>query len=99
MATEAALIRHFDLATWKAIELIAGQRTGSETKGAIAFDDLFDQLVLTARRIVADQQNAVHTRDTEQYDAITRELQEIGQPSKNEGDSEGTEQPTEPPWA
>jgi hypothetical protein len=31
--------------------------------------------VVTARRIIADQQIAVHRRDTEQYDAITRELQ------------------------
>ena len=50
----------------------------------IAFDDLFDQLVLTARRIVADQQIAVHGRDTEQYDAITRELQAIGPPGKSD---------------
>ena len=83
-ATEAAQLRHFDLATWKAIELIAGHRTGSETIGIIVFDDLFDQLVVTARRIIADQQIAVHRRDTEQYDAITRELQAIGQPSKSD---------------
>ena len=82
-ATEAAQIRHFDLATWKAIELIAGHRAGSETIGVIAFDDLFDQLVLTARRIIADQQIAVHRRDTEHYDAVTRELQGLEQPSKN----------------
>ena len=82
MAAEAAQIRHFDLATWKAIELIAGHRAGSETIGVIAFDDLFDQLVMTARRIIADQQIAVHKRDTEQYDEITRELHAIGQPSK-----------------
>jgi len=83
-ATEAVPLRHFDLGTWKAIELIAGHRTGSETMGVIAFDDLFDQLVLTARRIIADQQIAVHRRDTEQYDAITRELQAIGQLSKSD---------------
>src|SRR6516165_9707113 len=47
-ATEAAQLRHFDLRTWKAIELIAGHRTSSETIGVIAFDDLFDQLVLAA---------------------------------------------------
>jgi hypothetical protein len=78
--TQAAQLRHFDLATWKAIEVIAGHRTSSETMGGIAFDDLFDQLVVTARRIIADQQIAVHRRHTEQYDAITRELQAIGQP-------------------
>ena len=83
-ATQAVPLRHFDLGTWKAIELIAGHRTGSETMGVIAFDGLFDQLVVTARRIVADQRIAVHSRDTEQYDAITRELQTIGQP-KTEG--------------
>ena len=83
-ATEAVPLRHFDLGTWKAIELIAGHRTGSETMGVIAFDDLFDQLVLTARRIIADQQIAVHRRDTEQYDAITRELQAIGPPGKSD---------------
>ena len=82
--TEAAQLRHFDLATWKAIESIAGNRTGSETMGVIAFDDLFDQLVVTARRIIADQQTAVHRRDTKQFDAITRELQAIGQPSKSD---------------
>ena len=59
-ATEAAQLRPFDLGTWKAIELIAGHRTSSETIGVIAFDDLFDQLVLTARRIIAEQQIAVH---------------------------------------
>jgi hypothetical protein len=83
-ATEAAQLRRFDLATWKAIESIAGHRTGSEAIGIIAFDDLFDQLVVTARRIIADQQIAVHRRDTEQYDAITRELQAIGLPSKSD---------------
>ena len=83
-ATETAQLRHFDLGTWKAIELIAGHRTASETMGVIAFDDLFDQLVVTARRIIADQQIAVHRRDTEQYDAITCELQAIGQPSKSD---------------
>ena len=83
-ATQAVPLRHFDLGTWKAIELIAGHRTGSETMGVIAFDDLFDQLVVTARRIIADQQIAVHRRDTEQYDAITRELQAIGQLSKSD---------------
>ena len=82
-ATEAVPLRHFDLGTWKAIELIAGHRTGSETMGVIAFDDLFDQLVLTARRIIADQQIADHRRDTEHYDAVTRELQGLEQPSKN----------------
>jgi hypothetical protein len=82
-ATEAQL-RHFDSATWKAIELIAGHRIGSEIMGVIAFDDLFDQLVVTARRIIADQQIAVRRRDTEQYDAITRELQAVGQPSKSD---------------
>ena len=83
-ATEAAQLRHFDLRTWKAIELIAGNRINSETIGVIAFDDLFDQLVVTARRVIADQQIAVHRRDTEQYDAITRELQAIGQPSASD---------------
>ena len=82
-ATEAAQLRHFDLRTWKAIELIAGHRTSSETIGVIAFDDLFDQLVVTARRIIADQKIAVHRRDTEYYDAVTRELQGLEQPSKN----------------
>jgi hypothetical protein len=76
--TELARLRHHDSETWKAIELIAGHRTGSETMGVPAFDGLFDQLVLTARRIIADQQMAIHTRDTEQYDAITRELQGHG---------------------
>ena len=83
-ATQAVPLRHFDLGTWKAIELIAGHRTGSETMGVIAFDGLFDQLVVTARRIIADQQIAVHRRDTEQYDAITCELQAIAQPSKSD---------------
>ena len=82
--TPEAQLRHFDLATWKAIELIAGHRIGSEIMGVIAFDDLFDQLVVTARRIIADQQIAVRRRDTEQYDAITRELQAVGQPSKSD---------------
>ena len=50
-ATEAVPLRHFDLGTWKAIELIAGHRTSSETIGVIAFDDLFDQLVLAASLI------------------------------------------------
>ena len=58
-ATEAAQLRHFDSGTWKAIELIAGNRINSETIGVIAFDDLFDQLVLTACRIIAEQQIAV----------------------------------------
>ena len=40
-ATQAAQLRHFDLGTWKAIELIAGHRTSSETMGVIAFDGLF----------------------------------------------------------
>ena len=83
-ATEAVQLRHFDLRTWKAIELIAGHRTSSETIGVIVFDDLFDQLVLAARRITAKQQIAVHRRDTEQYDAITRELQAIGPPGKSD---------------
>ena len=83
-ATQAVPLRHFDLGTWKAIELIAGHRTASETMGVIAFDGLFDQLVVTARRVIADQQIAVHRRDTEQYDAITRELQAIGLPSKSD---------------
>ena len=83
-ATEAAQLQHFDLSTWRAIELIAGHRTGSETMGVIAFNGLFDQLVMTARRIVAEQQSAVQRRDTDQYDAITRELQAIGRPSKND---------------
>jgi len=83
-ATEAAQLRHFDLRTWKAIELIAGHRTSSETIGVIAFDDLFDQLVLAARRITADQQIAVHRRDTEHCDAVTRELQGLEQPSKTD---------------
>ena len=82
-ATEAVPLRHFDSATWKAIELIAGHGIGSEIMGVIAFDDLFDQLVVTARRIIADQQIAVHRRDTEHYDAVTRELQGLEQPSKN----------------
>jgi hypothetical protein len=81
-ATETAQLRHFDLGTWKAIELIAGHRTASETMGVIAFDDLFDQLVVTARRIIADQQIAVQRRDTEHYDTVTRELQGLEQPSK-----------------
>ena len=83
-ATEAAQLRHFDLRTWKAIELIAGHRTSSETIGVIAFDNLFDQLVLAARRIIAEQQIAVHRRDTEHYDAVTRELQGLEQPSKTD---------------
>ena len=61
---------------------LAGNRINSETIGVIAFDDLFDQLVLTARRIIAEQQIAVHRRDTEHYDAVTRELQGLEQPSK-----------------
>ena len=83
-AIETAQLRHFDLGTWKAIELIAGHRTSSETIGVIAFDDLFDQLVLAARRIIAEQQIAVHRRDTEHYDAVTRELQGLEQPSKTD---------------
>ena len=83
-ATEAAQLRHFDLRTWKAIELIAGHRTSSETIGVIAFDNLFDQLVLAARRIIAEQQIAVHRRDTEHYDAVTRELQGLERPSKTD---------------
>jgi hypothetical protein len=83
-ATEEAQLRHFDLRTWKAIELIAGHRTSSETIGVIAFDDLFDQLVLAARRIIAEQQIAVHRRDTEHYDAVTRELQGLEEPSKTD---------------
>ena len=83
-ATEAAQLRHFDLGTWKAIKLIAGLRTSSETIGVIAFDGLFDQLVLAARRIIAEQQIAVHRRDTEHYDAVTRELQGLERPSKTD---------------
>jgi hypothetical protein len=83
-ATDTAQLRHFDLGTWKAIELIAGHRTSSDTMGVIAFDGLFDQLVLTARRTIAEQQLAVHRRDTEHYDAVTRELQGLEQPSKTD---------------
>ena len=83
-AIETAQLRHFDLGTWKAIELIAGHRTSSDTMGVIAFDGLFDQLVLTARRIIAEQQIAAHRRDTEHYDAVTRELQGLEQPSKTD---------------
>ena len=82
-ATEAAQLRPFDLGTWKAIELIAGHRTSSETIGVIAVDGLFDLLVLYARLIIAEQQIAVH-RDTEHYDAVTRELQGLEQPSKTD---------------
>jgi hypothetical protein len=40
------------------------------------------QLVLTAR--IAEQQIAVHRRNTEHYDAVTRELQGLEQPSKTD---------------
>ena len=56
-ATEAAQLRHFDLRTWKAIELIAGHRTSSETIGVIAVDGLFDLLVLYARLIIAESRS------------------------------------------
>ena len=42
-----------------------------------------ERAVLAARRIIAEQQIAVHRRDTEHYDAVTRELQGLEQPSKN----------------
>ena len=62
--------------------MIAGHRTSSETIGVI--DDLFAQLILTARGIIAQQQIAVHRRNTEHYDAVTRELQGLEQPSKTD---------------